>query len=134
MGCAECDRNFAAIGVNMHKISKNTDFSFFLGLALIQVCIGENEFILNFHPEARILSSVPISVRKLNESIALIKSSSDDPRFLTDLLGKRIRDFVAVDEYTIEVKFDDGAQLSITGDNGGPTSCEITFGQQFYAV
>ena len=47
----------------MYPLSKDVDLSFLIGIELSQVCVGKNEVILHFDPEARltILSDFAVS-------------------------------------------------------------------------
>lgn len=118
----------------MHKIPKNLDFSPLFNQTLIQVCIGENEVILNFHPDARILATVPIVVSHQDGVYGVYSNKTDDVRMLICLLGMRIQSVSMADQSTIQLNLDSGAQIKIADAGEDYESYELSFGKESVVV
>ena len=95
----------------MYKLSTSEDLSFLARAELIQVCIGANEAILNFHPDSRITILADFSVTDGTGAPVIY----DDPRRGAAALVGLLCDTITAAEATcsgdLRVTFASGAKL-----------------------
>ena len=118
----------------MFGLSPDTDLNFFVGRTLIQICIGENDLILNFSENVSIsmMSSIRLTTPKLANNIFedfKIASSA-----IVKLLGQSIKHAAGTSEGTLTLEFNDGDCLTIFDDSKQYESYTIRHNDQLIVV
>ncbi len=118
----------------MHRLPPDTDLSFLVGATLTQVCIGENEFILNFDtgPAIMVASSVRISARHA-EAVELDSAVAAGGK-LTAELGGRVESAVGTVDGTTTLTWSSGTVVSLLDNWADYESYTIRHGSTIVVV
>jgi hypothetical protein len=119
----------------MYELDANLNLDFLVGLTLIQVCVGEYQLQLRFHPDVNV---------SIEESVSFNTPSSKsswgiedhwtrfpeggDMKGIVDLLGflgKTTTAFHRVGKSGLSLAFDDGFRLELYGENERYESYQI---------
>jgi hypothetical protein len=118
----------------MHGLPENIDLDFFSGLAILQVCIGENELILNFESDVSILVMSELEFCSPN---AVAHRSSDFREmagFLCSLIGLKAVSATPQGRRAMQLLFDGGKSLTLHDDSENYESFVITRGKLLIVV
>lgn len=103
----------------MYGLAQDTDLSFFDGATLVQVCIGENEVILNFHPAISVMIASNVVVLDADGGAQTLESAKEIGLNATSFLGIDVTEAVVKEAGTTALKWSRGEVLEIrdTWDN-----------------
>jgi Family of unknown function (DUF6188) len=97
----------------MYGLPVDTDVSFLRGSSLLQVCVGENETILNLHSRISIMIASSVSVVPPGGS----ESTFEEPRqlgpALLPILGSTVTDVSIVPPGTLRLTWSSGHVVDI---------------------
>lgn len=119
----------------MYGLPEGIDLSFFVGATLVQVCIGENEVILNFDGEVSLMcsSSVRYAGAGKTESLLLADAKLAGAAVL-DLLGSNVTEVSAARDGTLALTWSAGDRLELSDSWTEYESYTIRHGDQFIVV
>lgn len=102
----------------MNRIPKDLDLSPLCGLEVIQVAIGHNEVILQFHPTGTITLEGAWTLKDKEGGIVdqAMEHSQRDAWRIHKVIGRKILKFVIKDERRLDVHFE-GFVLEIEDDS-----------------
>lgn len=102
----------------MYRLSNNVDLSFLYGVELQQVCIGENEVILNFDRDIRItiLSSFAVASKR-DTPITTYHEAAKGGSAILSLLHLCVSKAEATDTGGLLLEFNSGASVNIFDDS-----------------
>jgi hypothetical protein len=117
-------------GQRMHGFQDLVDFSFLRGLELVQVCLGQYETQILFHPQGRISMEGQYVHKIASENRQVIQPrSSCGPNELYRLLGQSVTDAVVTSDSTLNLSFSNGDMLTLIDDDDQYESFGISFNQ-----
>jgi Family of unknown function (DUF6188) len=116
----------------MYKLPTDLELSFVTGAQLLQVCVGQNEVIVNFDRNIRItiLSEIEVSVAAPAES----NTRSARIAALLDLLGAQVVHAAITAAGALVVRFESGTTLEVLEDNECYESFWIQHGERLFAA
>lgn len=97
----------------MYGLAQGTDLSFFEGATLIQVCIGENEVVLNFHPSISVMIASNVVVLDIDGGSQTLEDSKAIGLAATSFLGNEIAEAVVKEAGTTALRWSGGEVLEI---------------------
>ena len=97
----------------MHGLPPDVDLSFFAGCQLLQVCVGENEVILNLHADISIMIASTVRVVHPGGETDTADRSTDIGPAVLILLGKEICEASGSPDGTLRLVWSDGSALEI---------------------
>ncbi|PZS17246.1 MAG: hypothetical protein DLM57_08820 [Pseudonocardiales bacterium] len=97
----------------MYGLPPDVDLSFLDGATLIQVCVGENEVILNFHPDSSIMIASSVQLTGPEYAPRLIESARDTGTALLEVLGGIVSRAAALPAGTTTITWTSGHELQI---------------------
>jgi hypothetical protein len=98
----------------MYGLPLNTDVGFLIGAHLIQVCIGENDVVLNLHPDASVMIAGSIRVDSSeHETTKTLEKSADIGLTLVPMLGDEILEARVLPEGTLRLTLSSGSALEL---------------------
>lgn len=101
----------------MYKFDQKTDLSFLQGSTLIQICVGQNEIILNFDNDVRITMLASYAVTSALKASERFETSAAGIPSLMPLLGDKIACAIPTESGGVEVTFESNAQLELLDDS-----------------
>jgi hypothetical protein len=110
----------------VHGLPPEVDLSFFRGCTLLQVCIGQNEVILNFDP--------PATVTVVTAFLLCRRIHANGEPGLPGLLGEQVEDVQWRPDGTLTLLFPGGQFIQLCDDSEQYESYVITHGNRTYAV
>ena len=113
----------------MYGLPKDLDLSFLKDAILLQVCIGENEVILNFDKGISITIESRFCFRSTSGNESIFEDAPSSAAFLVELLSDSITDVLGHLDGTLRLSFDTGETLSIYDDNAEYESYLIKHGE-----
>jgi hypothetical protein len=119
----------------MYELDTNISLDFLVGLTLIQVCVGETQLQLKFHPDVNVSSDESISCITptsksrwgLEDHWSLLPESGD-LKCIVDLLGflgKTTTAFHRVGKSGLSLVFGDGFCIDLYGESRHYESYQI---------
>ena len=118
----------------MYEIPSNFDFSFMKDRVLLQLGIGQNEIILNFDNDIRILIEVPIKLKSPNEKVVICDAHGADCIGLPAVLGRHVTECKMINSKAIKILFEDGTLLELEDKKERYESFSIKQGENFLLV
>ncbi|MBL1180479.1 MAG: hypothetical protein HND27_05170 [Bacteroidetes bacterium] len=117
----------------MHGLPKNTDLNFLIGQDLIQVCIGENDLLLNFSENCtiEILSTCKLVQGK---KILKIESYPVSASLLCSLIGSKVVSYEISDQGALMLSLNNDAFLTIYDDSDNYESYIIKYSDKEIVV
>jgi hypothetical protein len=114
----------------MHGFHDSGDFAFLRGLEVEQVCLGQYQTQILFHPQGRISMEGQYIHEITSENRQVIQPrSSCGPNELYRLLGQSVTDAVVVSDSTLRLSFSNGEMLTLIDDTDQYESFVISFNQ-----
>ena len=114
----------------MHGFQDSTDFAFLRGLEVEQVCLGQYQTQIHFHPQSRISMEGQYIHEITSENRKIIQPrSSCGPNELYRLLGECLTDAVVISASTLRLSFSNGDTLTLIDDTDQYESFIISFNQ-----
>jgi len=110
----------------MNTFDQNIDLSFLMGREVVQIAIGIYQVIFAFDED------VTISVEEHFRYACQTATSDWRPganhaaAATVDLLGTTVKSVSRSEENTLDLRFSNGASLTIISENKGPESYQIT--------
>lgn len=118
----------------MHGLPRQIDLDFFLGRSIIQVCVGENDLVLNFD------NNLIVSI---SSRVGFTGSDSDWHEYidfrlaapgLFAFLNKAVGSWEGSEDGTLKLRFEGDSLLAIYDDSSQFSSYIIKFGSQVIVV
>jgi len=118
----------------MYGLPRDLDLSFFLEKTLLQVCVGANELILNFHDRVSITVMSSIGLALSNGVHRKYESFPEAAGIVVGLLDQTIASATAGDDGTLSLQFHGGGQVDIYDDSKQYESYTITSGDRLFVI
>jgi hypothetical protein len=114
----------------MYKFKTDLNLSHLIKDELIQICIGENELIFNFHSNnsITILGEWSLINKECHEIDKCEEHSNRKAYYIHNLLGKKIEAYNIVNPSQLNLNFEGGYTLEIYDDSDQYESCLISPG------
>jgi hypothetical protein len=114
----------------MHGFHCSADFAFLRGLEVEQVCLGQYQTSIHFHPQGRISMEGRYVHEITSENRQVIQPrSSCGPNELYRLLGQSVTDVVVPSDSILRLSFSNGDTLTLIDDTDQYESFVISFNQ-----
>lgn len=117
----------------MYGFPPDVDLSFLEGAVLVQVCVGENEIILNLEPNISIMATSTVLVEREGQ-----RDTCDDARTagiaLLPLLGASVVTVIGSADGTLDVSWSRGIRTRILDSWQDFESYTIRHGARVYVV
>jgi hypothetical protein len=97
----------------MYGLPVGTDVSFLMESSLVQVCIGENETILNMHPRISIMIASVVRVIPPGGAESAFEDSRQLGTALLPVLGSSVTDVSIVPPGTLRLTWSSGYVIEI---------------------
>lgn len=97
----------------MHGLPKNVDLSFLLNKDLLQICIGQNETILNFDDGVSICIETEIHCESTDGTAITCTGASDVGSRLAAFLACSVVEATGQEDGTLRLKFSNGGSVEI---------------------
>lgn len=97
----------------MYGLPFDTDLGFLQDAPLIQVCAGENEMILNLHPNISIMIASSVRITAPRESESAFDDARDIASAMLPLVGSRVTDIAIIPPGTSRLSWSSGHVLDI---------------------
>jgi hypothetical protein len=98
---------------SMYGLPAGVDLSFLVGATLIQLCVGENELILNLHPDISVMVASVVEFDGLSDCVSEPGDPSKAILKLLPLLGHEVAGVRGSTDGTLEVLWDTGERMRI---------------------
>lgn len=118
----------------MYGIAPGTDFSFLIGVSLLQVCSGENEVILNFDEDLSIMIASNVSIRAPSNPLVVYDDARSLGAQLMAFVSETIADAVGSDDGALCLTWSNGVQMSLLDTWKEFESYVIRHGDQTFVV
>lgn len=92
----------------MYGIPPGTDLSFLTGASLLQICIGENEVILNLDHDISIMIASNVQVSSPDERPTVLEAAKDLGTVLLPLVSATILDTVSTSNGELQLIWNTG--------------------------
>jgi hypothetical protein len=99
--------------VSMYGLPEDVDLSFLIRASLTQVCVGENEVILNFEPDISIMSASSVTVELSADDKQTYESARDFGRRAIEFIGDIIGQASAVPGGTTRILWTSGRVIEL---------------------
>lgn len=98
----------------MYGLPKSVDLSFLVGATLIQVCVGENEVVLNFDGDISVMSASSVRYAQAGERDAvLFEEARPAGQVLLGLLGTAISEVANYGDGTVGLLWSSGERVEL---------------------
>ena len=97
----------------MYGLPEDVNLDFFLGATLIQVCVGENEVILNFHPEISVMIAGSVGVTGPDSTQRVLDDARAAGAAILGVLGASVSKVSGTPDGTLRLSCSDGTVLEI---------------------
>jgi hypothetical protein len=97
----------------MFGLPEGIDFTFLVNAALIQVCIGENEVVLNFDSGVSIMCASTIRYTQAGREARSFDDPRDAGKILVELLSAVIDGASGSTDGTLQLLWSTGAQVDL---------------------
>lgn len=97
----------------MYRLSTSEDLSFFIGLDLLQVCVGKNELILNFDGGVRLTVLSEFAVCPVGGEWERFDDPVDGSRAVLRLLQDSVSGAEATEDGGLRIRFASGASMRV---------------------
>jgi len=101
----------------MYGLPKNVDLAFLKGKELLQVCLGENEVIMNFFEATSITIQTTIYHYEEDRLVGVFGNAPASAATVVRFLGHTIADFQTSEDGTLRLKFSNGESLEIRDED-----------------
>ncbi len=101
----------------MYGLPPDMDLDFLCGCELIQICVGANECILNFHPDLSILITSQIGYLNSGGEYKRFIHFPDAVASISVLLGQQISAVTGHPDGTLRLFFASNARLDLFDDS-----------------
>jgi hypothetical protein len=118
----------------MYGLPADTDLSFLKDATLIQVCVGENEIILNLHPQISIMFTAVVRLLNQGGEELVSEESLQLAPALLPLLGSTVADVSIVPPGTLRLAWSSGQVLDLIDSEEHYESYTITNGDKVIVV
>jgi hypothetical protein len=118
----------------VYGLSADVDLSFLIGAVLIQVCVGENEVILNFDSEVSIMSAASVRYGGAGAMPETIDTAQGAGRALIGLLGQGVVSAEGSDDGTLRVLWSAGDRVEFLASWKEYESYTIRHGETLIVV
>ena len=97
----------------MFGLPVGVDLTFLLGAALIQVCIGENEVVLNFDSDVSIMCASTVRYTRVGGAAESLDDARDAGKVLVELLSAVIEGASGSTDGTLLLRWSSGGQVEL---------------------
>jgi len=97
----------------MYRLPLDADLSFLVGADLLQVCVGENEIILNFERGRKITLLAEFSVVDKEGSLTTYEDAKGGATALLPLLGDKVCRAVPTQDGGLSLEFKSGQGVQV---------------------
>ena len=97
----------------MYGLPTDVDLSFLVGATLTQVCIGQNEVILNFDNDVSIMIASDVQLTPKEQSGQNLDDASAIGAAILSLLGQAVQSASGTEKGTTTLRWDGGATVEI---------------------
>lgn len=118
----------------MHGLPTNVDLSFLYGVTLLQICIGENEVILNFDQEVSIMVASNLRLTPPQGEAFEVEDAREAGASLLPLLGRSVTDVLGTSDGTLSLTWDVGHLVEILDTWKEFESYTVRHGQSLLVV
>ena len=118
----------------MYGSLEGQDLSFLIGAQLIQVCIGENDVVLNMHPDVSMMIASNVSVTAKQGETSTLESSLDIGTAMAKLLGSSVVEVTGESDGTLVLGWSLGSVTRILDTWADYESYTIRHGETVIVV
>lgn len=118
----------------MYGLPQDTNLDFFVGASLLQVCVGENELILNCYADISVMIASAIRVVGRSNEAAVLDDARSQGIALLGLLGHVIEGASGTLDGTLRLTWDDGTSVEILDSYAEFESYTVRHGDELIVV
>lgn len=118
----------------MYGLSATEDLSFFVGVDLLQVCVGKNEVILNFDRGVRVTVLSDLAVTNASGRSDRYDDPIEAAKALLDLLHDSVKNAQATGEGGLRIDFASGRAVEVFDTSLQYESFSISAGKKEIVV
>lgn len=119
---------------DVYGLPADIDLSFLVGTTLTQVCMGQNEFILNFDTGTSIMVASTVRLHGSTTDATEIDSAVEAGKILTAELGASVESASGTEDGTTTIVWSTGTVLSVLDTWPDFESYTITHGSTILVV
>ena len=118
----------------MYGLPESVDLGFLSGSTLVQICVGENDLILNFYKDVSITVESCVGCEDGSGAVQRFGDFRQAAGMLFAFLGQDVRVAVRASQTTLVLEFESGKRIEIYDDSEQFESFVIRYEGKYHII